>query len=317
MKKYLEDLQQELKKRNMSENEIADILADHKEMIESAIRDGMDEADIRTKFGDPAHVAAELSAAEASETETSDTDSGEAWKSFPLTEGIKKIEVELVDDDVEYIGQSNSDVLEIKVNGKFNPEKYEVEFSSGVLKLNTTKQKGFSLFNRLREQISFTILVPENILIGELAHKGVNSDMVFKGVKIAKSKIITTNGDVTIENSELGESSWNTVNGDFNITKAKFESIDLTTVSGDIELKQVIVAKKFSVNGVSGDVKVSDTEFEEIKYNSVSGDFEGKECYAKTTSFRTVSGDVTLDNKTRRDGDTVKHSSVSGDIQIH
>ena len=57
MKIFLQNLEDELKKNNLNEEEINDIIADHSEMIESAISEGLSDEDLEQKFGNPKDLA--------------------------------------------------------------------------------------------------------------------------------------------------------------------------------------------------------------------------------------------------------------------
>ena len=60
MKTFLENLTKELKKNQVNENDIKEIIQDHEEMIKEAIDDGLNEADIEEKFGNPEDLAKDL-----------------------------------------------------------------------------------------------------------------------------------------------------------------------------------------------------------------------------------------------------------------
>ena len=61
MKKFLKDLETELRKNKLSGAEIKEILADHEEMIQSAKNEGLTDEELEAKFGNPKKVAEELS----------------------------------------------------------------------------------------------------------------------------------------------------------------------------------------------------------------------------------------------------------------
>ena len=61
MKKFLKELEMELKMLKMNNKDIDEILEDHKEMIDAAIDEGLNETEIEEKFGNPKNVAKELS----------------------------------------------------------------------------------------------------------------------------------------------------------------------------------------------------------------------------------------------------------------
>ena len=60
MKKFLKDLEKELRKIGVNEEEITEILADHVEMIEAGKSEGLNEENMNSKFGDPKNIAEEI-----------------------------------------------------------------------------------------------------------------------------------------------------------------------------------------------------------------------------------------------------------------
>ncbi len=84
MKKFLKDLEKELKKLHMNNKDIAEIMADHKEMLEQALYDGLTDEEIEIKFGDPEKLAKELNGDSEYEQEIEiRTDEDKLFKSFP------------------------------------------------------------------------------------------------------------------------------------------------------------------------------------------------------------------------------------------
>lgn len=60
MNKFLKDLEKELKILNVNPSEIKEILEDHKEMMEAAKQEGLNDDELNLKFGDPAKIASEI-----------------------------------------------------------------------------------------------------------------------------------------------------------------------------------------------------------------------------------------------------------------
>ena len=106
MKKYLENLEKELKKLKINNQEIAEILADHKEMIEAAKSDGVSDEELVEKFGNPNKVAKELSEDNINNSKNRTEFSEIALKgykllkSFPAANGLKTVTIELLSEDV-------------------------------------------------------------------------------------------------------------------------------------------------------------------------------------------------------------------------
>ena len=60
MNKFLKDLEKELKKMKMSSKNIEEILNDHKEMMAEAVNEGLTDAELYEKFGNPEILARDL-----------------------------------------------------------------------------------------------------------------------------------------------------------------------------------------------------------------------------------------------------------------
>ncbi len=299
----------------MNDIEIADIIADHQEMIMNALDEGLPEADIKKKFGDPFRVAEEL--AQVNTTRQQPDTKGNLWKSYPVIDQIEMIDIDLENEDIEYLGGMPGENLEIYYEGKFHPEYYTIDYSANNLKIKSEKHKSIGFFPRFHDDLRFIIKVPDSCEVGELVNKVINSDITLKNIKTRINRINTTNGDIEIENSDLGQAKWHTVNGDFEIAHCEAESIEITSVNGDVDINGFKVKTKFSVESVNGDFDITDVECNEFVYDSVSGDLLGKELYGKKMDFRTVSGDVDINNKNHPKENVIKYSTTSGDINLN
>ena len=108
MKKYLENLEKELKKLKINDQEIAEILADHKEMIEAAKDDGVSDDELFEKFGSPDKVAKELSEDVPQKVNVEvkvgedELEGFKLFKSFYALNDIKSVSIELVNENVLY-----------------------------------------------------------------------------------------------------------------------------------------------------------------------------------------------------------------------
>ncbi len=317
MKKYLEDLKQELLKKKLTNKEIEEILADHEEMIQNAMDEGLSEDEIKAKFGKPKQLAEELADFEPKESiKQQETESFTLYESYEVNEDEISVSVKLTSEDVVYQESPNSKI-NVYYKGKGKIDKYTVSYKSGKFEL--LGQTGVNLlfsFSKSND-LDFIVELPKTVVVSEFAHQGVNSDVLLKNLEIKNFKLTTTNGDIVIENSKLGAAYWHTVNGDLFIKDSQMDKLDSSQVSGDIKLEHVKITGDVVSNTVSGDLLFTDSSCEEFTLKTVSGDLDGKEFYPKSVSLKSVSGDIKIRNKEKTYIKVLTKHSLSGDIDIN
>ncbi|MDI6452772.1 DUF4097 family beta strand repeat-containing protein [Peloplasma aerotolerans] len=316
MKKYLEDLKQELMKRNMSSDEIDEILRDHEEMIESALAKGIDEEALKTQFGDPKKLADDLVGTEnTEETIKTEVKDYEVYKSFdPSGESIS-VFVKLVSEDVVYQPSSN-EKINVLYKGTKNLDDYEIKYENSELIIEAPKQVGFFFMRTSSSDASLIVEVPKTLDFIQLRHKSVSSDVKVKDLNVKSFELSSTSGDIEVEGAKFGQTKWNTVSGDIQVKNAVIDILNSSQVSGDLALHQVKFTGDIKLNTVSGDVDAEDTTCETCDYSSVSGDLKGREFYPKAVMLKSVSGDIKISNKEVTDIKVIRKSSVSGKISI-
>src|SRR6056297_1542212 len=113
MKTFLEDLRKELKKQNLNDIEIADIINDHEEMISQAMEEGLTEDQIIEKFGDPKKLAEELGQNEPDNEPDKLNDSQDSVLIDTFSkEGIQAVDFKLIHEDINIL-PSNTDQFEL------------------------------------------------------------------------------------------------------------------------------------------------------------------------------------------------------------
>ena len=321
MKKFLQDLQKELQKKHMKSEEINDIISDHEEMIQNAIDEGLSEAQIIEKFGDPKNLADEL--ADDSKMKNSEENDDECckeeyklWKSFEVTKDTFNVDISLTQEDVCF-KPSKDKLINVYYLGKLAEDKYTLKFENDLLTFNGPKHVNLFFINLRSQQVKFMFEIPENMIADEFKFRSVNADCEFSGIKANNFIISTTNGDLEIKDVKFGDVKWNSVNGDINLTNADLKSLCSSQVSGDIECKRVKIAGPFRVHTVSGDMNLTDSCCDELDLHTVSGDVNGKEFYPKKVILKAISGDICITNKEKTIIEIIKKSSVSGDIKIN
>jgi len=109
MKKFLKNLEEELKKKNINDEEIEEILADHQEMIESAINEGLTDEELEAKFGNPEQVAEELSQFTDKEGEKVEKENDN--KIFNGVSDNYEIEIGLLSEDIDIKIHDKEEIL--------------------------------------------------------------------------------------------------------------------------------------------------------------------------------------------------------------
>jgi len=314
--KFLEDLKKELKKRNISDLEIEEIIKDHEEMIDQAFQEGYAESDVILRFGDPVKIAEELSeTAEQSESPRVESNGYQVWKTYSPKKDSLKLGVRLVSEDL-VVQPSSDDQIRILYQGKEDIEKYQISYQNGELQLEAPKSRGFSFMRSQSDSMKFIIEIPKSLEVKECNQHGVSSDFTLQNMKINQFILNTTSGDCSIQNSKFEDARWNTVSGDLVAKELSITNLVISMVSGDLNLKQVTIQSDFSLSTVSGDAKIENSKAETVNMNTVSGDLDAKEFYMESIKFKSVSGDCTITNKEKTPINILRSHSVSGEIRI-
>jgi len=299
----------------MSETEIADIIADHEEMINNAIEAGLSEDELNKKFGDPHRLAEELAGGETSSGV--DEDDMVLWKTFAVTSEPYSVEIKSTDEEISF-RPSKDGQIHVYYHGKRPSDKVGCTFEDNKLVFTTPKTREMFFFMRSHGDTSYFVFeLPIEPVVDEFKLTNINGDCHLNGLTINQFVINTTNGDISCQNLSIDEVKWNTVNGDMSLSSTRAGSILTSQISGDMTLKKLEVKADIKMSSVSGDIRVEDTSCDELDLNTVSGDLIGKEFYPRKITLRTISGDVRIDNSEKTEIIIDKQRSLSGDIRIN
>ncbi len=316
MKKFLEDLKKELQKRNLSRKDIEEILADHEEMIQSALAQGLSEEELNSRFGDPVSLANDLSdSGERVEAKQAKYNDFQLYKTYLMKSDELSIESALVSENITYQA-SEDDSIKVYYQGKAGIDDYEITYEGNVLRIAAPKKIGFLFMRNMSDDMNFIVEVPKTANIQSFSLKGVSSDAKVLNLDVKDFTLSTTSGDVTLENVKLGTTKWNTVSGDVHVSQSQIESLTSSQVSGDLFMDHVEVLGNVRLSTVSGDVEVENSTCKICELGSVSGDLKGTEFYPEKLSLKSVSGDIVLINQSDKKVDIVKSSSISGKVVI-
>lgn len=314
MKTFIQNLEEELRKNNLKEDEIQDIIADHTEMIESAIKEGLSDADLEVKFGNPKDLADELS--QFTEKDAKEKNKLEVME-FNDVEADYSIEITLVNEDLEFVFNDENKII-VEYVGRKSLSSYHVTFQNNTFVLKSPRNtiSGLNFFGR-DDNRSFKLSIPNGLDIDSFKLKEVNGDVSLQNITAKELVFETTNGDLELQDLTLGTFKTGTVNGDMKITNITCVEYSASMISGDVRIDGLKCEKDVRVNTVSGDISIKNSSCNDASLKTVSGDLVGKEFYPKTLSLASVSGDISIENKDSGKPIEVKHRrSVSGDVKI-
>lgn len=322
MKKFLKDLEKELKKLKINEDEIKEILADHSEMIETALNEGLSVDDLESKFGVPSNIAKELhndnlvvSIKDSSidEFEKNELIEGfELFESFNNVENSYNVRIKLVSADV-LCKTHNKETIEVYITR--NKEKYECLYENGEFILNRKKKSSLFEFNKGSD---FVVFLPSAYSIGNFDFSTTSGDIDITGISTNLAKISTVSGDALIYNLSSNNGLFSTVSGDLEIEDVKLKEVKFNSVSGDVEIKNMEVKGEMTLKTVSGDFELYNVVSESTTIGTVSGDCEGHEVYTNSISLTSISGDIEIKNTDLTRLPTIlKKKTVSGDLEVN
>lgn len=327
MNKFLKDLENELKKLNVSPKEIKEILEDHIEMIEAAKQEGLNEDEISLKFGEPGKVASEIHNDSVNEgisldgvesVAGYDTTDFTFVKTFNMIPEDLNFNVSFVNDDF-ILSDYDGEGIQVYQKNVKNIEDYIIELEGNELVLKKKKMKKIlGSINFRNKNSEFLVLVPKDYKFNVLNYHTVSGDVLVNALIVKKFKLNSTNGDIEISNANLGNANFSLVNGDVEIQGMNALSLDISLVNGDIEIEKAIIDGDLYFNSVSGDVELENVECKNASFKTVSGDVEGKNFYVNEISLKSVSGDIDIQNDDKsREIKVVSKKTLSGDININ
>lgn len=323
MKKYLKDLENELKKLKVSAEDIKEILEDHKEMINEALNDGVTEDELTSKFGTPSILAKDLSEdvkavnvninEYSNESQFDVIEGFKLHKTFPVVD-LDEIFIKLVSANVE-VYPYNGEQIEVHFKNVKDPEQYVITFKNGVFQLK--RKKSIVRFSIKVSSESIVVRYPIQTKLNTYTVDTVSGDCVVKGIISTMLKLKTVSGDCEITGAISGKTELSTVSGDFRLLDMEVEEVAMSAVSGDFNVKDLKVDGDIDLNTVSGDYDCYNVSGDKATFGSVSGDLDAKEFYVNTVNLKSISGDITIVNEDKtRPINVEKKKTLSGDITI-
>ncbi len=323
MKKFLSDLQKELKKLKMSDHEIEEIIEDHREMIEEALKQGVSEEELSLKFGEPSKLASEMSRDSqkvnvnvedyVSESDFEPVEGYKLLKTLPVSE-LKEFQIKLISEDLEiypYEGEN----LEIHFKKDIKEKNYNISLENGVFKM-FRNSKRVSLFEK-ETTPDFVVRYPNKGKLSSYLVETVSGDSEIKGANTIDIKLKSTSGDFEVLGLISENAEFNVVSGNVKLNKAQALEVKMGSVSGDFECKDFEVKGNIDMNTVSGDVEFYNVSARESSFRTVSGDLDGNNFYVDKIDLKSVSGDVNIHNQDKSRPITVgRKKTLSGDINI-
>jgi len=329
MNKFLKDLEKELKKLNINANDINEIIEDHKEMIETAKNDGLDDLQVEKKFGNPKSIAEEIykDNKETASNISMNLDSIDSCvkektedydyiKGFPVIPNNVSINIWLVNESLAITTYDGQGIQVYQRNIK-DLKNYNIELINDKFILERRKKSSVNLFEFRRKSPNFLVLVPASFKFDEFKYSFISGDTRINEINAKIFNLKSTSGDVEMTNIDFDEFKGSTVSGDLNLTRFNGKSFEISSVSGDLEIKSGAINEKMFFHSVSGDINIENLVCNEAIFKTVSGDLEGKEFYPNQISLKSVSGDIVITNHDKtKEILVLSQKSVSGKINF-
>lgn len=316
MKKYLEDLKNELIKRSIKEEDIKDVLRDHEEMIQEALEDGLLEDDLISRFGSPESIADELAEdlpkkEEKKHQKNNKTENAFTFKSL---DDAFKVQVSLSFEDIS-IKPSKDEMIHVTIDGDNQKDSIHVTFDNGLLSIKKEMLNSYKtiMFEQGRD---VSVELPLSKKITSLMIKTVSGDLEIKNLNVQHLNVNIVSGDTHIDQLISESIQLHTVSGDVELSSLVTEKLHVSQVSGDLEISKSKIDLEFESQTVSGDLNIEDVTCEMFDLDSVSGDTDAKEFYPNTLRFKSVSGDLDISNKTKNEIKIISKKTLTGDVNI-
>lgn len=316
MKTFIEDLRNELNKQGLSAIEIEDIIHDHEEMIETAVKEGLSEAAILKRLGNPKAIAEEIASFSNTQSESSCVDEKQKlFKQFTVTSSRLSVEISLVYDDMK-VEMHDSNQIELYCDNWDQLNRYDCRFDEKSLVIKAPKEF-LSIFHRSSNNSkTFLLRLPKTIQLDQFKYSTVSGDLFYQANDVEMIHLSTTSGDLKIKNCRINNAKWNTVSGDMTISDVVIGKLHSSQVSGDMTMKNSKVEEDCILNTVSGDIHLTDCTCNECRFQSVSGDIVGTDFYPKKVALKSVNGDIVIRNKEKKAFEIISKNTISGDIHI-
>ena len=240
--------------------------------------------------------------------------------------GIKRVNAQLTDADIEIKKSSTNDV-ELSVTGGLADdmealkETLRVSASVGTLSIQQEKKAGISVsyaasclfglkVGKYSAGIVIHVAVPEQF--EKIKVKSISGDIVANDISSGSFLVEAVSGDISVDQLNTKQCELNSKSGDIKTNNSSAKTLLIHTGSGDVGVEDCQADELFA-SSISGDVNVIACKADKMDVVSISGDIKAEfdksaQCRAKSTS-----GDckVTIGNQV----DAVV-SSTSGDVNV-
>ena len=240
--------------------------------------------------------------------------------------GIKRVNAQLTDADIEIKKSSTNDV-ELSVTGGLADdmealkETLRVSASVGTLSIQQEKKAGISVsyaasclfgfkVGKYSAGIAIHVAVPEQF--EKIKVKSISGDIVANDISSERFLVEAVSGDISVDQLNTKQCELNSKSGDIKTNNSSAKTLLIHTGSGDVGVEECQADELFA-SSISGDVNVIACKADKMDVVSISGDIKAEfdksaQCRAKSTS-----GDckVTIGNQV----DAVV-SSTSGDVNV-
>ncbi|NOR43978.1 MAG: DUF4097 family beta strand repeat protein [Candidatus Delongbacteria bacterium] len=216
---------------------------------------------------------------------------------YPIENNELKLELSLVDGDIELIGEERSDI----------------ELELGDLRKNTADE----VFDISYENGELSIIQKDSKKLLKMFNiKGVDIQIKVPNKTIISGDIKNVSGDIDVKEFTGFTGNIATRNGDIEISKIPTVDIKINIINGDVSVKEI--DGKLKINNVNGDVQLRESNYKGININNVNGDIivDGDYELEEDAKIKIVSGDIKLNCNEYKGEHKIVVSSVTGDNNI-
>ncbi|MCI1982235.1 MAG: DUF4097 family beta strand repeat-containing protein [Oscillospiraceae bacterium] len=317
---FLKELRRLL--RALPEDEVEQILAYYREMIEDKMESGQSEEEAVSGLGDLRELARKIIGDEDFTHRDGSGRSEFEYKTYTaLSDGVSSVILSAENKAVEIV-PSDSDGILVKYPDDAD-QVYEFSCTDGVFRMRNRemRRKSFRFLWHVRCMPAITVQVPRNFA-GDLTVQDTNgsvhasefSNLKSVRLKTANSRVCaenlsarsleltTSNGAVHLRHVSAGKKiSARTTNGKISLDSVQSPEAALKTTNSSIHLSGVSVSGSLLAESTNGKISVDDIESPDISLTTtnsgISGTIRGRE-EDYTVSSHTANAANNLQNRT-------------------
>lgn len=310
MQTFLNALKNKLLLAGFTQNEIDAIVLDYQEMIDQAIKQGLNEEDIEDTFGSVDQIVAEI---KQNSTTKAVEDIGQLINRYDKRL-IQNIDIDLVNEDVKVMTHEEA-YFKLTYDGILDHNFVTIDVSNETLVIKNNKK--YQGLKKDRHKLSFYLYIPKDVRLNQVAVGSINGELNLQQISGNQLKVYNVNGLSKLSQNEFLEIKFDGVNAKCFIQHNFSDVLNAKTVSGNLEINENDTTETLSVTTVSAKIDIQHTMTQHLKVNTVSGHIQCNEVYPEKLYFNSISGNISFTNNDRSKEIKIENKrSISGKVII-